>query len=192
MTATAAAFGLDPIYHPSGTIRPRALKGGIASGLSSDIFRGQAVKLSTDGVLVPIASTSDALAGVFAGCQYTPPGGARPQYLPYWPANATYIAGTMTAYFFDDHQIIYRIQANGSVAQPAIGDEANLVNYTSGNTAFGNSTMSMSASLVGAGNQGQLRVVDLFLGVDNAWGDAYTIVTCQIARHQQVYPQVAI
>jgi hypothetical protein len=41
-----------------------------------------------------------------------------------------------------------------------------------------------AATAVGAGVQGQLRVVDLAPYVDNAWGDAYTTVRVVIANSQ--------
>lgn len=192
MTALAKPFGLDAIDTPTASPRTTAIKDGIASGTNVDIYRGMPVKFSTDGVLVPLSSTSDAIAGVFAGCQYIPPGGLSPTRSPFWPANATYVAGTMVAYLWDNPDMQYRIQANGPVAQTAIGDEANLINYTAGNATFGNSTAALNASLVGAGNQGQLRILNLYLDVDNAWGDAYTTVIVEIARHQRRYPQVAV
>jgi hypothetical protein len=86
-------------------------------------------------------------------------------------------AGTCTAYFYNDPNIVYEIQADGSMAQTTIGNEYTFTNVTSGSTTTGLSACTLgSATGAGAGNQGQMRVVDLAPYVDNAWGDSYTIV----------------
>jgi hypothetical protein len=41
-----------------------------------------------------------------------------------------------------------------------------------------------SATAVGNGVQGQMRVVDIGQGVDNNWGDAYTIVRVVLSNSQ--------
>ena len=56
---------------------------------------------------------------------------------------------------------------------------------TAGSTTTGLSQATLnSASAAGSGSQAQVRVVDLAPYVDNAWGDAYTIVRVQVARRQ--------
>lgn len=179
-----------PVWHPSGQVTMTQLGDGIASGLSSNIYMGQPVKFTTAGTITPVTST-EAFVGVFWGCFYTPPGGLPPVISNFWPANATYVAGTCMAFFTSDPQIVYKIQADGSVAQTSIGDQANFSNLTA-NNGLGNSACTMSASLVGASSQGQLRITNRELYVNDSWGDAYTDVTVQIANHQFVYPQVAI
>ena len=58
-------------------------------------------------------------------------------------------------------------------------------NITAGSTVTGLSQATLGASTaVGNGNQGQMRVVDLCQNVDNAWGDAYTIVRVQLSGTQ--------
>jgi hypothetical protein len=79
---------------------------------------------------------------------------------------------------------VYEIQADGSVAQSAIGDEADLSNTTAGSNVTGLSQATISSTLVGAGNSGQMRIVDLAPYPDNAWGDAYTIVRATINEAQ--------
>jgi hypothetical protein len=56
----------------------------------------------------------------------------------------------------------------------------------------GLSNCSINHTLAGAGAQKQLRIMDLAPYPDNAWGDTYTIVRVQIARHQYVSNKVAI
>jgi hypothetical protein len=181
MSAISAPFGLRPAFHPSGLDRAQALAGGIVSGFSSNILKGQPVQYGTTanggtiGTIIP-ATTSGAWAGAFAGVQWTDTTG-RARISNYWPANTAYTAGTCVAYFYNDANIVYEIQADGSMAQTTIGNEFEFTNITAGSTTTGLSQATLGASTaVGNGNPGQMRVVDLAPYVDNAWGDSYTIV----------------
>ena len=101
-------------------------------------------------------------------------------------------ATNIIAYFYNDQPIVYEIQADGVVAQTAIGNEANFSNLTAGSTTTGLSQCTMSASLVGSSTQGQMRIVDIAPYVDNNWGDAYTVVRVQISKPQFVAVVTAI
>ena len=191
MSATNAPFGFRPVFHPSGVIRPRALAGGISSGYGTNILQNQPVLLTTSGLLNPVTTNSVDFVGVFAGVEYTPTGGGRRVVSNFWPASTTYDTGSLIAYFYDDPTIIYEAQADGSVAQTAIGDQANITNFTNGSTTTGLSQATIASSLVGATNQGQWRILDKGYGVDNDWGDAYTVLRVQIARSQYVSNKVA-
>ena len=58
MTAYASPFGLRPAFHPSGLDRAQALAGGITSGYSSNIFKGQPVLyVAGSGVIQPVTTT---------------------------------------------------------------------------------------------------------------------------------------
>jgi len=179
MSATNAPFGLRPAFHPSGLDRAQALAGGITSGYSTQILKGQPVAYSASaGVIVPVTanSTNAAWSGAFAGVQWTDTTG-RARVSNYWPASTAYTAGTCVAYFYNDNNIVYEIQADGSMAQTTIGNEYLFTNVTSGSSTTGLSQATLGASTaVGNATQGQMRVVDLAPYVDNAWGDAYTIV----------------
>ena len=179
MSATNAPFGLRPAFHPSGLDRAQALAGGITSGYATQILKGQPVAYSASaGVIVPITanSTNAAWSGAFAGVQWTDTTG-RARVSNYWPASTAYTAGTCVAYFYNDNNIVYEIQADGAMAQTTIGNEYLFTNVTNGSSTTGLSSATLGASTaVGNGAQGQMRVVDLCQNVDNAWGDAYTIV----------------
>ena len=179
MSATSAPFGLRPAFHPSGLDRAQALAGGITSGYATQILKGQPVAYSASaGVIVPVTanSTNAAWSGAFAGVQWTDTTG-RARVSNYWPANTAYTAGTCTAYFYNDNNIVYEIQADGSMAQTTIGNEYLFTNVTNGTSTTGLSQATLGASTaVGNATQGQMRVVDLAPYVDNAWGDSYTIV----------------
>lgn len=182
MSATSAPFGLRPAFHPSGLDRAVALADGIASAYGSNILKGQPVKLDTGGTIV-VAAAGDSFQGAFAGTEWTDTTGRR-RVSNYWPASTAYQTGSCIAYYYADPLIVYEIQADGSVAQSAIGDEADLSNTTAGSNVTGLSQATISSTLVGAGNSGQMRIVDLAPYPDNAWGDAYTIVRATINESQ--------
>jgi len=184
MSSTSAPFGLRPSFHPSGLDRAVALANGIASGYSSGILKGQPVALNTSGNIVASAA-GDAFQGAFAGHEYTDLTGRR-IVSNQWIANTAYQTGSEVTYYYSDPNIVYDIQANGSLAQTSIGDQANFASITAGSTTTGLSQCMISSSLVGAGNVGDLRIIGLTPAVDNAWGDAYTVVQVQVSRSQYV------
>ena len=182
MSATSAPFGLRPAFHPSGLDRAQALAGGIVSAYSSDILKGQPVKYVTGGVINP-AAAGEAFVGAFAGVEWTDTTGRR-RISNYWPANTAYQTGSCVAYFYADQQIVYEIQADGSLAQSSIGDEADFTNATAGSNVTGLSQATISTTLVGAGNSAQMRIIDLAPYPGNAWGDAFTIVRVNVSEYQ--------
>jgi len=184
MSATNAPFGLRPAFHPSGLDRAQALAGGIPSAYSSDILKGQAVLyVAGSGVIEPVNATGDALSGAFAGVEWTDTTGRR-RVSNYWPANTAYQTGSCVAYFYNDPSIVYEIQADGSVAQTAVGLEANFTNLTAGSNVTGLSQCTMSATILATTVQGQVQVLDIAPYPGNDWGDAYTIVRVQVAKRQ--------
>lgn len=182
MSATSAPFGLRPAFHPSGLDRAQALAGGIASGYGSNILKGQAVKYVTGGTIQPVTST-EAFVGAFAGVEWTDTTGRR-RISNYWPASTAYQTGSCVAYFYADQNIVYEIQADGSLAQTSIGDEANLSNLTAGSATTGLSQATLSTTLAGAGNTAQMRILDIAPYPDNNWGDNYVIVRANISNYQ--------
>jgi hypothetical protein len=190
MPSTNKPFGLRPIFHPSGIIRPKVLAGGIASAYGSDLKKGQAVKLDTSGTLVK-AAAGDAFLGAFAGVEWTDTTGRR-RVSNYWPSGTTYQAGSCLATFYDDPEIVYEIQADGVLAQTSIGDQADISNPDDGSTVTGLSQATLSTTLATAGSTKQLRIVDIGKQIDNAWGDAYTVVQVMIVESQYKAVVVAV
>jgi len=182
MSATNAPFGMRPAFHPSGLDRAQALANGIVSAYSSDILKGQPVKYVTGGT-IEVAAAGDRFAGAFAGVEWTDTTGRR-RVSNYWPANTAYQTGSCVAYFYNDPLIVYEIQADGSLTQASIGDQADLSNTTAGSSTTGLSQATLSTTLAGAGASAQMRIVDLAPYPDNAWGDAYTIVRATINEAQ--------
>jgi hypothetical protein len=182
MSSTNAPFGMRAAYSPSGIIRPVAST--ITSGYNTDIYTGQPVKIGTNGTL-EVAAAGERLVGAFAGCQYLPTGAQRPVISPSWPANVG--ATEIIAYYTSDPYIVYEIQADGSISQAEVGQQADFTNVANSN-GLGYSTCTISAS-TSSSTAAQLRVVGIATDIGNAPGDAYTIVQVQISEHQFVSTQ---
>lgn len=182
MPTLSTPFGMRPAFHPSGLDRAQALADGILSGYSSDILKGQPVKYNTSGQ-IETAAAGVAFIGAFAGVEWTDTTGRR-RVSNYWPANTAFQTGSCVAYFYSDPNIVYEIQAAGTLAQTSIGDEADLSNVTAGSNTTGLSQATLSTTLAGAGNPAQMRIIDIAPYPDNAWGDSYVIVRATISEHQ--------
>lgn len=181
MSVASAPFGLRPVYHPSGLVRPRALVGGLASGYANNIFAGQPVKLLATGLISEVTANTDEFVGAFAGVDYTPTGG-RPVKDNKWIGGTA--ASDITVYFYEDPNIEYEVQTDGTVAfANTIGGGAGFTNLTAGSTSTGLAATTLSATILGAGNQ-QIRITDLAPYPNNAWGDAFVIVRGFIGLHQ--------
>lgn len=190
MSSTLGAFGLKPVYHPSGQLRPQVYVSGIASGYGTSIYNGSPVILDTNGQCT-IGTTSAACVGSFAGWFGTTPSTAgRPQFFPSWTASTTYSSTEpMYAYVYIDPLTVYQIQADGSLAGTAVGDQADFsatagILAGSGNTTSGYSTAALSTTLAGAGSAKLFKILSLAASPDNAWGDTYTVVNVQINKAQ--------
>ena len=189
MSATSAPFGFRPAYHPTGLDRATALANGIASGYATGILKGQPVALDTNGNII-IATAGSAFIGVFAGVEYTDVSGRR-QINNQWLASTAFQTGSCIAYFYQEQTIVYEVQSNATLAQTSIGDQANMASATAGSTTTGLS-QAMLGTVVGAGSQGDFRIIDIAPYIDNEWGDSFVIVRVQISRHQYTANIVAI
>lgn len=177
-------FGLRPVFHPSGTIRPT--EGTVITGLATNIFTGSPVALdpATGGLILAAAGAGTRAIGAFQGVEFTPADGRR-RYSNTWPANQ--VATEIVAYYTRDAQIIYEIQANGPIVVEDIGEMAS---WTANGSANGNTTTGLStvgldvATLAAAADQFQILGIPAY--PDNVPGDAFTIVNGRIMQHQLV------
>jgi hypothetical protein len=181
MSTSSAPFGLQPAYSPSGVVRPTAFT--IATGYNANIYGNQPVKInSSDGTLVA-AAIGDAFIGSFQGVEWTDTDGKR-RVSNKWTA-AT--AGTdIVAYATLDPSLVYNIQANGSIAQSQLGNQANTTAITAGNSTVGYSQLMLDTATLTTSGNAQMRIIGITPGPDNAWGDNYTVVQVQISEHQNV------
>jgi hypothetical protein len=197
MSATFAPNGLVPRYHPSGDVRTEATT--IASGYATTIYMYSPVALNANGTItLATAGAANALLGTFMGCEYTDTVLGIRRVSPFWPASTT--ATDIVAYITRDPDILYEIQVNGSVAQADVGSGSNFtatgtssqgltVGVGNGNAATGISLA--CATVTTNATAGQLRIMGLTAGPDNAFGDSFTKVLVQIANHQFINPPAA-
>lgn len=175
-----APFGFQPIYHPSGSVRPQAFT--LTDSYTSTILQNQPVKLSTDGVVVP-ATVADAIIGTFQGVEFTDADGRR-RVSNKWIASNY---GTdITAYVTSDPYIVYQIQSNAAVNVTNIGNQFDFANITAGSTTTGLSQATLDVSTATTSGSNTLRLVGITPSADNNWGDTYVICQVEIADHQFV------
>lgn len=186
MTTTAAPFGFRPAYHTTGNSRGIAYT--ITSAYGTALYKFAPVILDTNGTIIAGTTNAD-LLGILNGVQYTDSTG-KPTWSNFWPAST--VATNIIAYVWVEPTNVYEVQSNGSIAQTAVGDQADVVNPSTGSTSTGLSSASLNSTLVGAGVQGQFRIIGFSGEPGNLPGDAFTIVQVQIARSQYVSNKVAI
>jgi len=189
MSATASPFGFIPADHPTGNAR--AYPYTITSAYGTALYKYNPVILDTNGTIT-VGTTAADLLGIFQGVEYVDSTG-KPTWSNYWPAGTTvYTNTTPVAYVWADPEIVYNVQANGSIAQTAIGDQADVVNPSTGSASTGLGSSALNSTLGGAGVQKQFRIIGFNGDPGNAVGDAYTVVQVQLARSQYVSNKVAI
>lgn len=182
MSSTATPYGMRPV----GVLGGRPENGSfnsykIASGYAANIFYGDVVKLVSTGVVEKDTGTATLTPiGVFVGCRFTNPTTKELTFSQYWPTGT--VASDAFAYVVDDPWAVFQIQANGSVAQAALGENAEIV-QTAGSTAIGTSKNSLNATTATTSTL-PLRVVAFVDGPNSAVGDAYTDVIVKFNNHQ--------
>jgi hypothetical protein len=131
MANANAPRGFWPLRHlGGGTIRANEYT--IATGYTSDIFKGDLVKRVTGGG-IELAAAGNRFVGVFDGVSYVDASGNQ-KYSSYWPntTTATYIK----AMVYDDPMITFGVQSNGSTVAADYGELADHV-AGSGSTTTG-------------------------------------------------------
>ena len=190
MSSTSAPFGFRASYHNSGQIRPKAYT--IASTYAANIFSGDPVKLTDNGVIQ--LGTSDgtrsgtvdgiSLLGIFAGCQYLDASG-KPTISPFWPSGTT---GTeIVAWVYDDPETLFDVQYNNpgtpgtTTVQTAVGEECDwTVASPGGSTATGISNTLLTAIQA---TSGQFQITGFAYNINDSLTDAYVVATVRINEH---------
>jgi hypothetical protein len=193
MSSTSAPFGFRPSYHNSGQMRPKAYV--IASAYAANIFSGDPVKLTDNGVVQ--LGTSDgtrsgtvdgiSLLGIFAGCQYLDASG-KPTISPFWPSGTT---GTeIVAWVYDDPETLFDVQytnpSSGTTVQTAVGEECDwTVASPGGSTQTGLSNCQLTAIQA---TSGQFQITGFAYSIFDSITDAYVQVTVRINEHHYKAP----
>jgi hypothetical protein len=169
-------------------MRPKAYT--IASTYAANIFSGDPVKLTDNGV-VQLGSSDGtrngtvdgiSLLGIFAGCQYYDATG-RPQVSPFWPSGTT--ATNIVAWVYDDPETLFDVQYDnpsaGTTVQTAVGEECDwTVASPGGSTQTGLSNTKLS---VIQATSGQFQITGFGYNINDSLTDAYVVVTVRINEH---------
>lgn len=191
MSSTSAPFGFRPSYHNSGQMRPKAYT--IASTYAANIFSGDPVKLTDNGVIE--LGTSDGtrsgtaggvlLLGIFAGCQYLDASG-KPTISPFWPSGTT---GTeIVAWVYDDPETLFDVQYTNpgtpgvTTVQTAVGEECDWTIASPG----GSTRTGLSNTQLGVieATSGQFQITGFAYSINDSLTDAYVQATVRINEHQ--------
>jgi len=175
--------GLTPVRHLSGgVIRANAYT--IAAAYATKIHSGSLVSRTGTGRNIALSDADGPAVGVFAGCMYQDTAGDV-QIRPYWPAPGAVLTGSVvTAWVFDDPQIVFEIQVDnvgGGVAEADVGQTADVIVGT-GSDALGRSVTVLSGTDIN-GSDGLLTILGLVPRADNEYGD-YARVEVAIKLHE--------
>jgi hypothetical protein len=155
-----AANGFTPLRHlTGGVVRPQQYI--IANGTTANLASGDLVALSNSGVVVRASAGGIAL-GVFYGAEYIENSTGDVKFVKVWNNGTTVKANTtVKAYVYDDPNITYKVQGNGTFAAANVGETCNVTLGTF-NSTFGYSTDEADLATLGVGAQVLkiLRLVD--------------------------------
>ncbi len=190
MALTASPYGFVLRKHPTGQSRANAYT--ITASYNTAIGYGDPVLLNTDGTL-NIGTAGSDFIGIFAGVHYNDASG-KPTYSKSWPGAVTG-ATNIVAYVYDDPTNVYEVQVGSGgtdYVQTAIGAQANFVIGTP-NSATGQSTSYLNATLIAAASQGNMRIIAFGNdGIYDATLNPFPTVLVQNATHQYVANKTAI
>lgn len=164
MATTAAPYGLRPVRSADGKPYAGATSQYLIdpAGEATNLFYGQVVIIGADGYIALATGTGADLTtnsisgttgvggiGVFVGCEYVNSSGqtVQAQYYPSGTANG----GAIKAYVVDDPNVLFQAQLDGAGAQTIIGANtffAAAQSTSTGDTAYGNSTSALDATVV--------------------------------------------
>lgn len=181
MPSTASPYGLLPVNHPSGVIRPFAMS--ISSGYGTTIYQNQPVAVDATSGNIVAAAVGAAFVGSFQGVEFTDSDGRR-RVSNRWTASL--VATDIVAYVTLDPTITYQIQSNATLAVTDIGSQYNTTAITNGNATTGLSSMALDTATVTTSGNAQLRLIGIVPGPNNAFGDNFVDALVQISKHQNV------
>jgi len=149
--------------------------------LTTGSTRGTIQRFNTT-VAATTVTSSGTFLGVFAGCEYTDPNTGQKVFNHYYPG--AIVASDIFATVYDDPDQIFSIQANGAVAQTALGCNFSIIQTAVTNTITKNSGLQVQASSNAATTTLPVRLVDFDVKPGlNSIGDAYTDLLVRFNNH---------
>jgi len=196
MSSSATPYGLKAVNELGGLPYAGSTRSFLIdpAGYASNIFFGQVVATNAAGYLNVVTATGAdgstnafpaGTVGVFVGCQYVNAQG-QTIFGQYYPSGTT---GVVMAYVIDDDRCVFQVQADGSLAQTALGQNvffAAAQSGSTGSTQNGNSTSAVSTTSQTAA--AAFRVVGFVNMVGfSVVGDAYTDILVKFNPGQHSY-----
>jgi len=182
MASSATPYGLKPVKRADGL----PYSGAVThykidpAGVANNIFNGSIVQLTAAGYIELADGTgkdittnnfggsSIGAAGVFVGCEYVNDQG-QTVHSQYYPSGAV----SAVAYIVDDPNVLFQAQLDGVSGQDDLGTitgfPAAQNALTSGDTATGNSTMALDATV--QTTVGGLLIMGFVSATDDAYPD---------------------
>ena len=191
MALTSTPYGLRPINAIGG--RPfagstRQLP--ITSGFNTAIANGDLVAVAANGTIVKVTVVGTnanpfptGAVGIFLGCSYTDTVRGFTQNNQ-WPAGQ--VAADAQAYICDDPNALFQIQADAAVAKTLMQSKF-AVNKNAGDTANGNSRISLDVATAAATATIAFKLVDFVNAPGSAVGDAFTDVIVKFNPSSHAY-----
>lgn len=190
MANTNASFGMRPVRHNSGGV-VRLGEYAIATGLASNIFRGDPVVLTNTTNQIDVATAGARLIGVFWGCEYTATDGEQ-IFRSYWPTGTTVKSGTtVKAWVYDDPETVFEVQCSGAYTDADIGAVADVTMATAGSTLTGTSGAALDSTTISGSGSAQLLIINRSRRVPNE-SATYGVVDVLINEHYRKAAMTAI
>jgi hypothetical protein len=192
MVASAAPYGMIPVRNQGAGYNTQGFETyPIADAYATAIYYGDVVKIANDGTIQKDTGTSTLTPfGIFLGCRYIEPATGYVLDSNYWPASLT------TGYTPECKVMTFpwgefQIQANGSVTQANVGNNAAII-QTAGSSIFGRSRNALSASSINTTSSLPLRILRIVQNPNNASGDAFTDVFVVFNNNQQLFTATGV
>jgi len=167
MANVDAPNGFTPLRHLTGGVI-RANEYAIANSYAANLASGDIVALHTDGTIIR-GTAGGVVLGVFYGVEYIENDTGDVKFKKVWNNATTAKSGDpIKAYVYDDPNITYKIQCNGTFANANVGELANITIGTF-NSTYGHSTDELDISTLAATAK-SLRILRLIDYPKNAVG----------------------
>ena len=193
MSAVAAPYGMIPVLNYGAGYNTQGFDTYlILDGYTTSIFRGDVVKLGSDGTIQKDTGTSTLTPlGVFWGCAFIDPSLGYFNNQQAWPASTTTgqslgSIGYPRGKVIDFQNAVFQIQANGPVTWADVGSNAAIVQTAGSLTAGQISRNALNAASINTTDTLPLRIVGILESPTNASGDAFTDVLVRFNNNMQI------
>ena len=168
-----AAFGLRPVgklgssINNSGTTKYR-----IADNQAGAIYKGDIVFVGDGsdagtgvtpaaGYIGPVAAGNICSVGVFNGCFYIDPTSKKPTWSNYYPGSINITVGTIDAFVYDDPNMLFEVQASGTLTYATVVNNNIDILYGAGSTVNGQSKTELASAITASGATDMLVVIGI-------------------------------